>query len=81
MLKLFALVLNETGMRCESEALWHRWEEEVSFDATKITVVSGRDGHRTKSGKGRVVPMTPRLAAAMREHFARFCFNAAATSA
>ncbi len=76
MLKLYALMLNETGMRCESEVLWLHWGD-VSFDGGSITVVSGRGGHWTKSGKGRVVPMTPRLVAALREHFARFRFNVA----
>jgi integrase/recombinase XerD len=36
----------------------------------------GRDGHRTKGGKSRFVPMTPRLVAAMREHFAAYRFAA-----
>jgi integrase/recombinase XerD len=34
----------------------------------------GGDSHRTKTGKGRWVPMTPRLQRAMREHFARYRF-------
>ncbi len=33
---------------------------------------SSREDHRTKSGKGRWVPVTPRLRDAMREHFATF---------
>jgi site-specific recombinase XerC len=75
MLRLFALVLNETGMRCESEALWLRWED-VALDARRITI-RGRFGeHRTKSGKGRVVPITPRLHDALREYFARYRFTA-----
>jgi integrase len=78
-LALYVLLLGETGMRCESEALHLRWED-VSLDNTPealhgfIRVVSGRDGHRTKSGKSRQVPMTPRLAAAMREYFATYRF-------
>ena len=37
-----------------------------------MVFVSGRDGHRTKSGRGQWVPMTARLRAAMRDHFARY---------
>lgn len=74
MLHLYALILGETGARCESEALWLRWED-VDLAASRITIVSGRDGHRTKGGKSRLVPMTPRLADAMREHFASFRFR------
>ena len=40
----------------------------------ELWIASGRDGHRTKSGKGRWGPRTPRLRQAMREHFARFRF-------
>ena len=39
-----------------------------------IEIRSGRDGHRTKTGKSRFVPMTPRLHAAMRDHFAKYRF-------
>lgn len=39
-----------------------------------MRVVSGRDQHRTKSGKSRDVPLSSRLLAAFREHFARFRF-------
>jgi len=69
MLRLYVLALGETGGRCESEVLWLRWED-VDFAGQRMTIVSGRDGHRTKSGRTRVVPMAPRLAEAMREHFA-----------
>ena len=61
------------GVRCESEALWLRWDD-VRLDEGAIHVASGREGHRTKSGRSRHVPMTPRLVAAMREHFARYRF-------
>ncbi len=40
----------------------------------QIRVTSGRNGHRTKGGKSRFVPMTRRLASAMREHFAQYRF-------
>ncbi|HEX7240215.1 MAG TPA: tyrosine-type recombinase/integrase [Longimicrobiaceae bacterium] len=73
MLWLYALTLGETGERCDSEALWMEWPD-VRFDDGFLWVESGRNGRRTKSGKGRWVPMTPRLVAAMREHFARFRF-------
>jgi integrase len=42
----------------------------VNLQEGFLWVASGREGHRTKSGKGRWVPMTPRLQAAMRDHFA-----------
>jgi len=65
--RLYLLVLAETGARCESEALWLKWED-VDLAAGFVRVVTGRDGHRTKGGKSRDVPMTPRLVAAFREH-------------
>ncbi len=70
-LRLYLLVLGETGLRCKSEALWLRWED-VELEAGVLTVRSGREGHRTKSGKSRRVPMSPRLVEAMRAHFARY---------
>jgi site-specific recombinase XerD len=73
MLRLYVLTLGETGARCESEALHLRWED-VKLDEGFIWVDSGREGHRTKSGKGRWVPMTPSLLKAMRQHFARYRF-------
>src|SRR5437899_293318 len=68
-LRLYALVLGETGARDESEALWLRWED-VDLEGGFLRIVSGRNGHRTKSGKDRWTPMTPTLVAAMRDHFA-----------
>ncbi len=68
MVQLYVLVLGETGARDESEALWVRWED-VDLKRGFLKIVSGRDGHRTKSGKSRVVPMTSRLKAAFKEHF------------
>jgi len=73
MLALYVLVLGETGARCESEALHLRWED-VDFERGFLKIASGREGHRTKGGKGRWVPMTLRLKQAMRDHFARFRF-------
>lgn len=73
LLRLYVLLLNETGARCESEALWVRWDD-VDLDGGFLWIASGRDGHRTKSGKGRWVPLTPSLRDALRAHFARFRF-------
>lgn len=75
MLSLYVLILGDTGQRCESETLWTQWED-VDLEEGFLKVVSGRNGHRTKSGKARWVPMTPRLRQAMREHFARYRFVA-----
>ena len=46
----------------------------VDLEEGFLQVVTGRNGHRTKSGKSRWVPMSPRLTAAMRQHFARYRF-------
>jgi len=67
---LYTLTLAETGGRCISEALHLRWED-VDLAEGFVEIRSGDDGHRTKSGKSRYVPMTPRLVSAMRDHFAR----------
>jgi len=73
MLSLYVLLLGETGARCESEALRLKWDD-IDFEGGFLKIATGRDGHRTKSGKGRWVPMTPRLKQAVRDHFARFRF-------
>lgn len=73
MLRTFVVVLGETGFRCKSEALHLRWED-IDLDAGFVWIASGRDGHRTKSGKGRWMPITPSLDAALREHLAAFRF-------
>lgn len=73
MLRLYVLVLGESGCRSESEALYLQWDD-VDLDEGFLWIASGRNGHRTKSGKGRWVPMTPRLRQAMKEHFARYRF-------
>jgi site-specific recombinase XerD len=70
MLHLFALTLGESGVRSLSEALRLRWED-VELSEGFLHVHS-RPGHRSKSGKSRYVPMSPRLREAMRDHFARF---------
>ncbi|MBA2671548.1 MAG: site-specific integrase [Gemmatimonadetes bacterium] len=70
-LSLFALLLGETAVRSDSEALWLKWRD-VDFATGYITIVSGRGGHRTKSGKTRKVPISPRLAEALRDYFAKY---------
>src|SRR2546421_9740262 len=67
MLYLYVVLLGEAGLRDESEALWIRWED-VNLEDGFLTIVSGRGGHRTKSGKGRFVPMTKLLAGAFRTY-------------
>ena len=74
-LRLYVLTLGEAGLRCESEALRLRWED-VDLEGGFLWIASGREGHRTKSGKGRWVPMTPRLGTAMKDHFAACRFAA-----
>lgn len=72
-LRLYVLVLGECGLRCESEALWLRFED-IDFDKRFLYVVSGRDGHDTKTHQNRGVPMSARLVTAMREYFAKCRF-------
>jgi integrase len=67
--RLYVLVLGETGARDESEALWLRWED-IDLDEGFMHIASGSNGHRTKTGRERWTPMTSPLLAAMREHFA-----------
>ena len=71
MLRLFILLLAETGLRTESEALRLRWED-LDLPGGFLQVRSGRDGHRTKSGRSRWVPLTSRLRQALQEHAAAF---------
>ena len=73
MLALYVLTLGETGARCKSEVMWIQWDD-VDLEEGFLQIVSGRNGHRTKSGKTRWVPMSLRLRQAMREHFARYRF-------
>lgn len=51
--------------------LYLQWGD-VDLEAGFIGIVTGRNGHRTKGGKSRWVPMTPRLREAMRQHFATY---------
>ena len=70
-LQLYALVLGETGMRCESEALWMQWQD-MDLEGGFIKIVSGRGEHRTKSGASRWVPLTGRLRQALGDHAAAY---------
>lgn len=70
MLRLYVLFLAETGCRSVSEGLGLRWED-VDIAGGFIHIQSA-PGRRTKSGKSRWVPMTPRLRAAMQEHAATY---------
>lgn len=73
MLELFVLISAELGLRPNSETLWLRWED-VDLEARRLKVVSGRDGHRTKTGKSRSLPISDRLQVALKEHFAAYRF-------
>jgi len=74
MLHLFILTCSELALRPNSEALWLRWED-VDFRQARLKVVSGRDGHRTKTGKSRVLPLSSRMLDALRAHFAAYRMN------
>lgn len=73
MLYLYVLTMGETGARSKSEVLQLQWPD-VDLEEEFIRIRSGGTRRRTKGGKGRWVPMTPRLAKVMREHFAAFRF-------
>jgi integrase len=75
MLRLYVLVLGEAGLRSQSEALYLRWED-LDLEGGFLNVVSGRSGHRTKSGKSRWVPLTTRLKDALRDHAAAYRLQA-----
>ena len=66
---MYVVLLADTGLRAGSEALWLRWED-LDLQEGFVHVRSGRDGHRTKSGKSRWVPVTERLREALQEHAA-----------
>lgn len=70
MLHTYVVLLAETGVRAYSEALPLRWED---LDlAGGFLYLRSEPGQRTKSGKARAVPLTPRLKAALQAHAARF---------
>lgn len=73
MLETYVLLLGETGMRCDSEVLRLRWIDlDLDTGPGWIHVPALVEAQRTKTGKGRRVPMTARLRAALREHAMRF---------
>lgn len=71
MARLYVLLLAETGLRAYSEALHLRWGD-LDLSEGFLHVKSGRDGHRTKSGESRWVPLTPRIREALQAHAAAF---------
>jgi integrase len=73
MVRLYVLMLGESGARSESEALYLQWTD-IDLEAGRMEILTGRDGHRTKGGKSRRVPLTARLQQALREHFASYRF-------
>ncbi len=52
MLACYVVTLDETGVRSKSQGLWLRWKD-VHMDDGFLWIDSGRNAHRTKSGKGR----------------------------
>lgn len=70
MLSMYILLLAETGVRAYSEALHLQWED-IDLVGGFVHVKSAT-GRRTKSGKSRHVPMTPRLREALQSHAAQF---------
>ncbi|HYK09251.1 MAG TPA: tyrosine-type recombinase/integrase [Gemmatimonadales bacterium] len=47
----------------------------MDFRHARLKVVSGRDGHRTKTGKSRVLPLSRRMLDAFRAHFESYRFQ------
>ena len=47
----------------------------MDLERKRLRIVCGRDGHRTKTGKSRTLPLTDRLTAALKEHAAAFRFS------
>jgi integrase len=74
MVRMYVLMLGESGVRSESEALFLQWTD-IDLEAGRAEIVSGRDGHRTKGGRSRRVPLTARLMEALRDHFAVYRFS------
>ena len=58
-------------MRCESEGLWIQWGD-IDLEGGFIKIVSGRGEHRTKSGVGRLGPLTERPRQALSDHSATY---------
>jgi len=74
MMRLYVLLLADTGLRCDSEALWLRWDDiDLSEGFLYVdTARKERNRARTKSGKTRHVPLTPRLREALQAHMATY---------
>ncbi len=51
--------------------LWIQWDD-IDLKGGFLKIVTGRNGHRTKGGKSRWVPISPRLRVALREHSLRY---------
>jgi integrase len=73
MLTAYITLLADTGVRAYSEALELTWDD-IDFAGGFVHVRSG-GGRRTKSGKSRSVPMTPRLRETLKDHAARYRFR------
>lgn len=71
MLGAYVVLLGEAGLRPKSEALWIRWED-VDLEDGFIWVSNAHEHHRTKTGQGRWVPLTPRLRDRLRQHAADY---------
>jgi integrase len=71
MRQLYIVVLDETAGRCGSEVLWLRWTD-IDWEGGFIWVYDEPDGHRTKTRKGRWIPMTARLRARLKAHEHQF---------
>jgi integrase len=79
MLWFYTLLLSESGVRCDSEALFLRWED-FDLNDGMIHIATGRDAdgiahtisrpgnHDTKTEESRVVPITAHLRNAIIEH-------------
>lgn len=64
--------LDETAGRCGSEVLWLRWQD-VDWQRRTITLWDDPEaGHRTKTRKGRELPLSDRLYRRLKEHEAEF---------
>jgi len=70
MLQTYTLLLGESGVRCDSEALWLA-PSDLDFEEGLIHVGLH---HPTKAGRVRVVPMTKRLAEHLKRHVEKFQF-------
>lgn len=83
-LHFYVILLAESGLRCDSEALHLRWED-IDLDQGFLHVVTGRDAdgiaqplssddeHTTKNDESRVVPITPTLREAVLAFHSYIC--------